>query len=500
MAILEGGNNTANLVNVDGNNDLMVTTPQVNTRYGGVTGVPNYVGASRIFFENEAGTLSGTSMLISPMVTYDDNLQFGLMTPLFEYSFNGAAQDTGLWYFATTTMTASQGGGFLLFNASNIGTTTTGEYMQTKRVFNLTGNAGLRVGMIANITLAIAANQVIYFGLGIPASATTAPTDGIWFQYSSAGLIGVLAYNGTLTQTGALPTANPVTIPINTNVQLQIRIHDRICYFMYDGNIIGSIATPAGQGTPFMYDALPLFVQQINTGTVSGSTWMQLKVATTFVDQLDSQLTKPYPHIQAAKGLCAYQATQGGTMGSTSNLTNSMATGAGNALANATVNAAYVGLGGQITYQPTLTASTDGILCSYQNPAGSVNQTPRTLYITGVRIQSVVSAAFTGGPVYAVYSLAFGHYSSVSLATGEQTSFTSGTTKMPRRIPLGFEIFPITSAIGQVSTTNCPVQMTFLSPIVVNPGEYVQIAAKNVGTVTSGGTITSMVVFDGYVE
>jgi hypothetical protein len=42
--------------------------------------------------------------------------------------------------------------------------------------------------------------------------------------------------------------------------------------------------------------------------------------------------------------------------------------------------------------------------------------------------------------------------------------------------------------------------MTFLSPIVVNPGEYVQIAAKNVGTVTSGGTITSMVVFDGYVE
>jgi hypothetical protein len=42
--------------------------------------------------------------------------------------------------------------------------------------------------------------------------------------------------------------------------------------------------------------------------------------------------------------------------------------------------------------------------------------------------------------------------------------------------------------------------MSFLSPVVVNPGEYVAIAAKNVGTVTSGGTITSMITFDGYVE
>ena len=226
---------------------------------------------------------------------------------------------------------------------------------------------------------------------------------------------------------------------------------------------------------------------------------MQLKVATTFVDQLDSQLAKPYPHVQAAKGLSAYQATQGGTMGSTALLTNNLAPGAGAAIANATAGAGALGLGGQLTYQPTLAANTDGILCSYANPAGGVNQTPRTLYITGVRIQSIVTAAFTGGPVYAIYSLAFGH-TAVSLATGEQVSFTSGTTKLPRRIALGCEIFPVTSAIGQVSTTNTPVQMSFLSPVVVNPGEFVAIAAKNVGTVTSGGTITSMVTFDGYWE
>jgi hypothetical protein len=311
-------------------------------------------------------------------------------------------------------------------------------------------------------------------------------------------LIGVLNYNGTITQTGALPTANPLTIPTSTNVQLQIRIHDRVCSFMYNGNIIGSLATPAGQGTPFMFDALPIFVQQINTGTVSGGTFMQLKVATMYVDQLDSQLSKPYPHVQAAKGLMAYQATQGATMGSTSNVTNSLAPGAGSALTNTTALATT--LGGQLTYQPTLAANTDGILCSYQVPTGTVNQTPRTLYITGVRIQSVVTSAFTGGPVYAVYSLAFGNYSSVSLATGEQLSFTSGTTKLPRRIALGLETFPVTSALGQVSATNTPVQMSFLSPIVVNPGEYVAIAAKNIGTVTSGGTITSFVTFDGYWE
>ena len=94
MANIETGNSTSGLVNIDDNFDLMTTTPQANTRYGGTTGTPNFVGASRIFCENDAGTLSGTPWLNSPFVTYDDNLQVGLTTPFLDYQFTATAQDT----------------------------------------------------------------------------------------------------------------------------------------------------------------------------------------------------------------------------------------------------------------------------------------------------------------------------------------------------------------------------------------------------------------------
>ena len=497
MANIENGSSTAGLANVDANYDLMTSTPQVNSRYGGLTGAPNYVGASRIFCENDAGTLSGTSWLNSPFVTAEDNLQVGVMTPLLDYAFTGTSQDTSMWYYAFTTMTATQSSGYLLLNSGNIGTTTTGVYMQSKRYFNLTGNAGIRFGTTINITFAAVANETWYVGLGIPTSTTAAPTDGVWFQYSSAGLIGSVAYNGTVTSTGALPTVNPITIPVNTAELLQIRIHDRVVYFMYNGEIIGSILTPAAQAYPFITDSLPVFVQQVNTGTVSGGSFMQLKVGTMVVDQLDSNIDKPFPHIQAAKGLMAYQGQQGGTMGTTALYSNNLAAAAGAAMTNTTA-ALGTGFGGQFSWLPTLVAGTDGILCSYQNPAGGISQIPRTIYITGIRIQSVVTAAFTGGPVYELYSLAFGH-TALSLATAESASFANGTTKAPRRIPLGIETFVVSAAVGAISGTP-PIVMQFASPIIVNPGEFVAIAAKNIGTVTSVGAILTLATFDAYLE
>ena len=87
-----------------------------------------------------------------------------------------------------------------------------------------------------------------------------------------------------------------------------------------------------------------------------------------------------------------------------------------------------------------------------------------------------------------------------SLATAETASFATASTKAPRRIALGLESFPVTSAVGQVSATNCPVYMQFVSPVIVNPGEFVAIAAKNIGTVTTAGAILSLVTYDAYWE
>jgi hypothetical protein len=115
----------------------------------------------------------------------------------------------------------------------------------------------------------------------------------------------------------------------------------------------------------------------------------------------------------------------------------------------------------------------------------------RTLYITGVKIQGLVTTLFVLGPVYYAYSLAYGH-TNQSAATTEAIA-----AKAPRRIALGYETYIVTAPVG---TLGQGVYMPFNSPIVVNPGEYIQVLAKNQGAVTTAGVICVLVAFDGYWE
>lgn len=272
----------------------------------------------------------------------------------------------------------------------------------------------------------------------------------------------------------------------------RINITERSVEFWRAGFLLATLAVPNGNGSPFITDSLPAVIVQRNAGTVSGSPQMQVKVATLTISALDLQTGRPNAEICDGMGLMGYQGQDGGTMGSTALLTNSLAPGAGAAMTNTTA-ALGVGLGGQFTATPTLAANTDGIVCSYANPAGGVAQTPRVLRIKGVKIQGVVSAALTGGPVVYEYTLAYGH-TAVSLATAETGSFVTATAKAPRRIFLGWEVFAATAAVGVLGSAG--VYMAFNEPVYVNPGEFVAVTAKNIGTVTSAGTITFGVVFD----
>jgi hypothetical protein len=201
----------------------------------------------------------------------------------------------------------------------------------------------------------------------------------------------------------------------------------------------------------------------------------------------------PFPHQQCLAGLRGYEGQDGGTIASTAILTNS-ATAAAAALVNVSAAAQFVGLGGAFLVLPTLTAGSDGILCSYQVPAGSTSQTAKHLVITGVSISSGVQTALTGGPLNMVYSLAYGHIA-VSLAGTESGSFVSPVTKAPRRVPLGVQNYVITAAAGVESKD---IVRTFQSPIVVNPGEFVAVACRNMGTVTTLGALSITITFDCY--
>lgn len=481
---------TSQKVNTSG--DARITLPQPITRLGGETARPNDVGAVALYCELDAGTMTGNKLLKSPLVSEDYRLTVGVDTPVFDYTFNATSQDTSSWGCTFTTMTLAQSGGYLILNSGSSVAATVSANAVTRQYFALTGNAGLHIEFTGLITAAFQTGQTFYAGLGVPASSSAPPTDGLWFQYTTTGLIGVMNFNGTVTQTGTLAAS----ITTNTNGQFKIVVTERVVEWWVNGALAAVQAIPAGQGQPFMTTALPLFAQ-FNQGSGVG-TAVQVKIGDIHVDQLDSNTGRPYPHIQAKKGLMGYQFPPSATVGSTCNFGNG-ALAAASALSNTAVGTGNpVGLGGYSHDLCTLAAGTDGIVTSFQVPAGSVNITPRSLIITGVWVHSVVDAALTGGPLAFMYSLAYGH-TAVSLATAETGSFVTASTKAPRRIVLGVEGCAATATAGTLLSPQ-GVFRTFSSPIVVNPGEFVAVVARQLGTVASAGSVVHAAGFDAHWE
>lgn len=184
------------------------------------------------------------------------------------------------------------------------------------------------------------------------------------------------------------------------------------------------------------------------------------------------------------------QGHAGATQGSTALYTNSLAAGAGVTATNTTA-ALGTGLGGQFTLLPTLAVGTDGIISSYLVPASTALIPGESLVITGVWIDAAVTTVLAGGPCVFAMSLAIGG-DAITLAQAE-----AAATKAYRRIPLGFINVPAASAVGSVSSK---ILIPFDSPLLVQPGEYVQVVAKNLGVVTTTGVVTFLIGFDSHWE
>ena len=479
------GNTSGRVANVDAGSNLNVA----------FSNVPAYIGGVRFQSLVDAGTITGNPLLISPHSTSEYRMKVALDTTLFTDTFNATTQNTSIWLYYFNTMTITQAGGFAIFNTNLDTTTAHGCSLQTFRTFAFPGQSTMTVEFNANMSASMKANQVFEMGLFRPASnPTSAPTDGIFWRFDNPGtgprLQGVMTYNGGAEQT-VLLTAG---LPVVGNAACYTLVFDNTsANFWVEDILIGTLYTTGVNSAPFQGGGLPIGMQQRNIGAI-GASGNQMKVANIILTYDEVNTVKPWPHQLAGYDLMLAQGQNGGTMGSTSAMATS-ANPAAAALVNTT--ASFTGLGGQFPVNATLAAGTDGILCAYQNPAGSINQTPRQLYITGVSIQGIVTTALTGGPVTYAYALCYGG-TSVSLATAETTTFATATTKAFRRIPLGYETYAATAAVGVTSGTG--VKLRLQTPVVVNPGEWVVISAKNLGTVTSAGVITILVTFNGYWE
>lgn len=473
---IQSGNNTAGQPNIDANYNLQVRTPTNKTQAGFV-----YLAS-----QNDAGTVTGVADVITPRTSDEFRLSTGRDVPLFEDTFNATAQNTGMWKYTASTLACTQAGGFLNFNPTN--NTTSGAYvsMQSYRYMPLFSNTDLHFEFSGGtVSSAPLAGQVMEYGLFLP-NAAAAPTDGVYFRVTSAGIAGIAINNaGTEYSTAVWSISNLVA---NTVYEYKFILTERSVDFYVNNVEIGSISVAAGLGALFLESCLPVSMQFRNTSLIGGA-GMSFHISDIHVDTLDMDFGKSAQILIGGMGRHGAQGQNGGTMGSTSNITNNMAKGTPAALSNTTIAApACIGLGGRAAYLPTLTVYQDGILMSFQNPAGSVNQQPRSLYIGAIRINSFVGTVLAGGPLNLSYYIAYGH-TAVSAATAEATSFTTGGGKAPRRVYLGSESAVATAAAN--TPLSGGVNVTLAAPIVVNPGEYVAILVTNIGVVTSSGDVVT---------
>jgi hypothetical protein len=483
------GNVSGNTAEVNAAGELMVT---------GGSATKTNAGFGVMLCENSDGTyIGGVPYRKSPAISANNRLTVGTDTPAFDYVFNSTISNSNIWktVFATQTITASSG--FLNLNANSTVTTTTHCYYQTWRTFDIRSNFAVKVGAELQISATMPANQVFEYGLFLGV-ANAAPADGVFFRVTSAGIIGVMNYNGVETATS--PFTFGLTVGTTSKLTFMIS-NNEVEYWVHNTGgspqLLGELNIPAANGNPFSTGSLPLTFSNRNPGTVTGPAI--IKIASCLVEHRDGNFEKPFPHQQAAMGKGLYVLPDGSTIPTTGAKTSLWANStAPTAVVLTNTTAAFTGLGGIVAVLPaTLAVNSDGILLSYQNPAGGLAQTPRTLYITGVYLQGAVSVILAGGPVTYTYALAYGH-TAVSLATAQTASFATATTKAPVIVPLGaMDNYVVTAPVG---TVGARVSMPFATPIVVNPGEFIQVIARNLGVVTTLGAITFNIGFDGYWE
>lgn len=482
MAVIQTGSSTAGVANVDSAYQLKVGLETDSN-------VPANIGCIREFAENDVGTFTGSAQIMSGETDLDFRQRSAIDVMLDQEQFNySSGQNTGKHLYRTTTLTMGWTVNGLVTNSGSTTNTTTGASVQTYAYFPIFGTSTLAGDFELAFTAQPTTNTVIDWGFGIMnASNPYNATDGAYFRLSSAGLQGVINYNGTETTTSVFPG---YTYTNNAKRQFILYITQRYVEFWYnDGtkpeatNLLGVIPTPAGNGSPCMASSVPMFIRHAIVGGAAGGV-IQAMLSNYNVRVGGFMIANEMGDI-SNRCYGSYQGLSGGTMGSLANYANSANPTA--AVPTNTTAALGTGLGGQFWETDTLAVTTDGIIDSYQVPAGTVNLSGRRLVINGVTIDSYVQTALTGGGYNAQWSLAFGH-TAVSLATAE-----AATTKAPRRVSLGSNtVAAAATALTQLSR----ITQTFQKGIYVNPGEFVAVVKKKVGTAPSAGVIAHMITFD----
>ena len=482
MAVIETGNDQVGKVNVNSNFQLEVHQPSTESQAG------FGIATSSI----DSGTMTGVPYNASAETDTDYRLRVGQDQILDLETFNYTSQNTGKHFFAFTTLTSTVSANGLLLNSGAITTASTGCTFGTQAFFSFSGTSPLHCEMSVSFNAQPTSNVTVDFGLFIRGAANPfAPTDGVYFRLDSGGLQGIVSNNGIETVTGIFPLSEGIGTWVYMNDSVNrflMQISNTSVTFWINNALAGSIDTPIAQSAPFRASAIPFSIRYAISAGGAG-TALQARLWDYRVGFRGPAISENLGAI-GNRAFGSYQGLSGNTVGTLGQYTNN--TNPAAAVPTNTTAALGAGLGGNFLETFSLALTVDGIISSFQNPAGSITVQGRRLRVHGVRIKSFVSTVLAGGPSNAIWTLNFGH-TAVSLATAESASFATGTTKAPRRIAIGVQTITANQA---ANTTMETIDADFIEPIYVNPGEFIATAKKYVGTVGTSGVITHVIHFD----
>jgi len=457
-----------------------------------------FIGGTRMFGENDQGLLTGVPYITSPEIDEDYRLRVSQDMILDEEVFNYTAQNTGKHSYANTTLANTWTAGQMTTNSGSITTVNTGSVFNTYACFPNPGTQTLSLDIEMGFSAAPTSNTFIEFGLGIPSTQLVAPADGVFIRMSSTGLQGVISSNGSETVTGVFPLTNGTGTWVYTpNKRYQFIVYVggiEAEFWVDDGNEtyqLGYIALPAGQGRICMSQGMQMFVKHRIVGGAAGGVVQGLIGA--YNVRLGGSNVATVMSTMGNRIYGSYQGQSGGTMGTSARygtITTGNEANPTAAVPTTTTAALGSGLGGHFWETPSLAVNTDGIIMSFQVPAATVNQAGRRLVVRGIGLTSYVQTVLGGGPYVTEWFLAFGH-TAVSLATAE-----AATTKAPRRLPIPAftQVVAVTQAVStMISQPGGSYFDLGDAPIFVNPGEFIQLCCRHIGTVGSTGTVVHSV-------
>lgn len=494
MANITGGAATPNKADVDANFNLQVVTPQTEIQAGFV----------QLSSEVDDGSVIGTRTVRAVEVSHDYRMRVATDQPLFNLSFEGIIVATSHLQQTVLTMAAVQASGFLSLN--NTGVTASGTYntVKTYRNFPLIGSYPTYADMWIREGNPTATNAVSEFGFGY-AATTAAPTDGVFFRRLSGGaLIGVVNFGGVenvvAISTVAVPGRDGVGAYDATEVNhYLITNHNDDVDFWINDVIVGKINTPSNQGGPTSSSQQPFFARVYNSGVASAG--RRVEIGFLQIAGGDVVTNKPWAQQLAGSGGGSYQTQPGtavaGTVIRTAPTNGWPASGAPKTTIAWAANTgpAEASLGGRFlspVFSTPLVTESDYPVFAYLNPAGTNALPGKTLYVTGVNIDTNALTAAAVAPTTLFWAAGVGS-TAVSVATADGVS-----TSSPKIVPLGIQSFLVTAPAGTPAES---IAYNAMSPLVVPPGTYFHVICRPVTTMAANTlTVHGIVAINGFFE